>query len=70
MAGAEAVIHGAASEETDIHMTMEGWVNSDPDSAIEWYNGLDELKIEGIYRDYVKKCVVEGLAKNQCSTSR
>ena len=63
MAGAEAVIHGAASEETDIHMTMEGWVNSDPDSAIEWYNGLDELKIEGIYRDYVKKCVVEGLAK-------
>ena len=63
MAGAEAVIHGAASEETDIHMTMEGWVNSDPDSAIEWYNELDELRIEGIYRDYVKKCVVEGLAK-------
>ena len=60
MAGAEAVIHGAASEETDIHMTMEGWVNSDPDSAIEWYNGLDELKIEGIYRVTSKSVLSKG----------
>lgn len=62
MAGAEAVIHGASTEETDIQITMEGWVNSSPNEAIEWYKGLDELKINGLYTGWVKKSLVDGLA--------
>ena len=62
MAGADAVIHGASTKETDIQITMEGWVSSSPDEAIEWYKGLDELKINGLYTGWVKKSLVDGLA--------
>lgn len=42
IAGAEAVMHGAETDKTDMAATLAGWASADPDAAISWFKNLEQ----------------------------
>jgi len=42
MAGEEAVLHGAETPKRDMAVTLAGWAQADPNSALAYYNGLSD----------------------------
>ncbi len=75
VAGAEAAMFGAGTEEDDMAPALAGWANADPQAALAWFKGLDMENDPGFdpllkdrkipvdqMRGHLMRGLVEGLA--------
>lgn len=78
VAGAEAALFGAATEEDDMSPALAGWANADPAAALDWFKALnmesDEafdplLKDRKIPADQLKGHLMRGLVQGLASAN-
>lgn len=60
IAGQEAVLHGAETEERDMATTLAGWASANPEAALVYFNGLEPDQQNG---SGLKWGAISGLAQ-------
>ncbi len=60
IAGEEAVLNGAETEERDMATTLAGWASADPEAALAYFNGLEPDQQNG---SGLKWGAISGLAQ-------